>query len=75
MRESYFELLFFWFFGELDTCYDIEDLNLLRHTFETNYRLIELGSDPVPIIQDYWKMTHVWHEYDQTELLFKTGVI
>lgn len=75
MKTTYFEMLFFWFFGELETCEDIRNLDLLVYTFETNYRFIEEGNQPILLIQGYRRLTYPWHERDQTELLFKTGMI
>lgn len=70
------DLLFFWFFGEIDECDSLSDLSLLRDTYEKNLQSILSRNEIVfKMIHRYRCFTMPWHKAKMTEMLFKVGMI
>jgi hypothetical protein len=74
-KYRYLELLFFWFFGELETCESTPDLTCLRANYEKYLAQIESGNAPPPLILGYKGLTYLWHREQMTPLLFSLGMI
>lgn len=70
-----YELIFFWFFGEIETCDSPGDLALLRKTYEEALLAVERGGKLPSPIGGYRAFTMPWHKEIMTPMLFKMGMI
>lgn len=69
------DMLFYWFFAELDTCGDLRELEFLYGKFNKYWNWMEEGRLLPNIVTQYKPFMEQYHTKNPPELLFKTGMI